>query len=80
MSGRKEPVEPAEEDQLLALNPDEDNNTGISREKHLNTPSVMAAKARMSDSNKSTSHADVKLFSSAILTLSQKIDKFEMKF
>ena len=37
----------------------------------------MAAKAPVSDSNISMSHADVKLLSSAILTLSQKIDKFE---
>ena len=77
MPGGKESVEPANEDQLLALDPDEDNNVGISGEKHLGTPSVMAAKACVSDSNISMSHADVKLLSSAILTLSQKIDKFE---
>jgi len=46
-------------------------------EKHLDTPSAMVAKAPVSDSNISMSHADVKLLSSAILTLSQKIDKFE---
>ena len=62
----------------MAFDPDEDNKAGISREKHLNTPSVMAAKAHVSDSNISMSHADViKLLSSAILTLSQKIDNFE---
>ena len=77
MPGGKEPVEPTNEDQLLAIDPDEDNNAGISGVKHLDTPSVMAAKARVSDSNISMSHADVKLLSSAILTLSQKIDKFE---
>ena len=37
----------------------------------------MAATTRLSDSNISMSHADVKLLSSAILTLSQKINKFE---
>jgi len=77
MSGGKESTESANEDQLLAYDPDEDNNAGVSREKHLDTPSVMAAKALVSDSNISMSHADVKLLSSAILTLSQKIDKFE---
>ena len=77
MSGGKESAESANEDQLLAYDPDEDNNAGISGEKHLDTPSVMAAKALVSDSNISMSHADVKLLSSAILTLSQKIDKFE---
>lgn len=77
MSGGKESAESANEDQLLAYDPDEDNNAGISGEKHLDTPSVMAAKAPVSDSNISMSHADVKLLSSAILTLSQKIDKFE---
>ena len=77
MSGGKESVEPANEEQLLAFDPEEDNNAGISGEKHLDTPSVMAAKACVSDSNVSMSHADVKLLSSAIPTLSQKIDKFE---
>ena len=77
MPGGKEPVEPTNEDQLLAFDPDEDHNAGISGVKHLDTPSVMAAKARVSDSNISKSHADVKVLSSAILTLSQKIDKFE---
>ena len=77
MSGVKDSAESANEDQLLAFDPDEDNNAGISGEKHLDTPSVMAAKAPVSDSNVSMSHADVKLLSSAILTLSQKIDKFE---
>ena len=77
MSGTKETAESAnEEDQLLAFDPDEDNNAEISGEKHLDTPSVMAAKAPVSDSNISMLHADVKLLSSAILTLS-KIDKFE---
>jgi len=77
MSGGKESAESANEDQLLAYDPDEDNNAGISGEKHLDTPSVMAAKAPVSDSNISMSHADITLLSSAILTLSQKIDKFE---
>ena len=78
MSGTKETAESAnEEDQLLAFDPDEDNNARISGEKHLDTPSVMAAKAPVSDSNISMSHADVTLLSSAMLTLSQKIDKFE---
>ena len=77
MSGVKDSAESANEDQLLAFDPDEDNNAGIAGEKHLDTPSVMAAKAPVSDSNISMSHADVKLLSSAILTLSQKIDKFE---
>lgn len=58
MSGAKELVN---EDQLLAFDPDKDNNAGISREKHLNTPSVMVAKAPVSDSNISMSHADIKL-------------------
>ena len=77
MPGGKEPAEPANEEQLLAFDPDEDNNAGISGEKYLDTPSVMAAKDHVSDSNISMSHADVKLLSSAILTLSEKIDKFE---
>jgi len=77
MSGGKESAESANEDQLLAYDQDEHNNAGISGEKHLDTPSVMAAKAPVSDSNISMSHADVKLLSSAILTLSQKMDKFE---
>ena len=51
MPGGKEPVEPTNEDQLLTIDPDEDNNAGISRVKHLDTPSVMAAKAHVSDSN-----------------------------
>ena len=77
MSGVKESAELANEDQLLAFDLDEDNNARISGEKHLDTPSVMAAKAPVSDLNISMSQADVKLLSSAILTLSQKIDKFE---
>ena len=64
MPGGKEPVEPTNKDQLLAIDPDEDNNAGVSELKHL-------------DTNISMSHADVKLLSSAILTLSQKINKFE---
>ena len=40
-------------------------------------PRGMVAKDHVSDSNISMSHADVKLLSSAILTLSEKIDKFE---
>ena len=77
MSGGKESVEPPNEEQLLAFDPDEDNNAGISGVKQLDTPSVMAAKGRVSDSNVSMSHADAKLLSSAILTLSQKLDQFE---
>ena len=77
MPGGKEPAEPANEEQLFAFDPDEDNNAGISGEKYLDTPSVMAAQDHVSDSNISMSHADVKLLSSAILTLSEKIDKFE---
>lgn len=77
MSGGKESVEPANEEQLLAFDPDKDNNAGISGEKHLDTPSVMAANGPVSDSKISMSHADVKLLSSTILTLSQKIDKLE---
>ena len=77
MPGGKESLEPANEEQLLVFDPDEDNNAGISGEKHLDTSIVMAAKDLVSDSNISMSHADVKLLSSAILTLSEKIDKFE---
>ena len=69
MPGGKEPAEPANEEQLLAFDPDEDNNAGISGEKYLDTPNVMAAKDHVSHSNISMSHADVKLLSSAILTL-----------
>lgn len=65
MSGVKESAESANEDQLLAFDPDEDNNAGISGEKHLDMPRVMAAKAPR-DSNFSMPHADVKLLSSAI--------------
>ena len=77
MSGGKESAVPANEEQLLAFDPGEDNNAGISGEKHLDTPSVMAAKGRVSNSNISMSQADAKLLSSAILTLFQKLDQFE---
>ena len=77
MLGGKESAEPANEEQLLAFDLDEDNNARISREKHLHTPSVMVAKDHVSDSNISMWHADVKFLSSAILILSQKIDKFK---
>jgi len=70
MSGVKESAESANEDQLLAFDPDEDNNAGISGEKHLNMPRIMVAMAS-SESNISMSYTDVKLLSSAILTLSQ---------
>ena len=76
MLGGKESAEPANEEQLLAFDLDEDNNARISREKHLHTPSVMVAKDHVSDLNILMWHADVKLLS-AILTLSQKIDKFK---
>lgn len=55
MSGGKESAESANEDQLLAYDPDEHNNAGISGEKHLDTPSVIAAKAPVNDSNNSMS-------------------------
>ena len=55
MSGGKESAESANEDQLLAYDPDEHNNAGISGEKHLDTPSVIAAKAAVNDSNNSMS-------------------------
>ena len=51
MPGGKESLEPANEEQLLVFDPDEDSNAGISGEKHLDTPSVMAAKDLVSDSN-----------------------------
>ena len=76
MPGRKEPADPENEEQLLGFDPGEDDNTELSGENHLDTPSVMAVKDHGSDSNNLMSHADVKLLSSAILTLSEKIDKF----
>jgi len=45
MSGVKESAELSKEDQLLAFDPDKNNNARISREKHLDIPRVMVAKA-----------------------------------
>ena len=61
---------------MSCSNPEEDSDAGISIEKHLDTLSVMVTKAPVSNSNILMSHADGKLLLSAILTLSQKIDKF----
>ena len=51
MPGGKEPADPENEEQLLGFDLDEDDNAGLSKEKHLDTPSVMAAKDHVSDSN-----------------------------
>ena len=75
MAGGKDASKAISEEQLLELHPDEEND-GLSGEDESNT-SAMACQAQASDSNVSLSQTDVQLLSSAILTLSKKIDKFE---
>ena len=75
MAGGKDASKPVSEEQLLEIHPDEDNGE-MSGEDGSNT-SAMSCQAQASDSNVSLSQADVQLLSSAILTLSKKIDKFE---
>ena len=76
MDGGKDASKAVSEEQLLELHPDKENGE-LSGEDESNT-STMACQAQASDSKVSLSQTDVQLLSSAIVTLSKKINKFKV--